>query len=117
MAVKKPAAKKAVTKKPALVPVKKKTGANLGKADLVDIIAAETGATKSAGEQALRAVLSAITAAAKKGGKTTLLGFGTFKLSKRAARTARNPKTGAAIKIAASKSLSFKAAKALKAAL
>ena len=64
--------------------------------------------------RAVDAVISSITKALKKGDSVTLVGFGTFQVRKRAARTGRNPKTGDTIKIKASKNPAFKAGKALK---
>ncbi len=87
------------------------------KANIIDAIAEKTGITKKDSEAALKATLDAFTAALKKGEKVQLIGFGTFDVKKRAARQGRNPQTGAAIKIPASKSVSFTAGKALKDAI
>jgi DNA-binding protein HU-beta len=86
----------------------------VNKADLIEIIANKADLSKVAAAGALDATLDAITKSLKKGDPVTLVGFGTFSVSKRAARMGRNPRTGAAIKIAASKNPRFKAGKALK---
>ena len=80
----------------------------MNKTQLVNSIHAKLGegATKKCAEAALSAVLDSITAAVKKGDKVQLIGFGTFEMKTRAARTGRNPQTGAAI--AASTTLAFK---------
>ena len=70
--------------------------------------------SKAEAGRAVDAVISSITKALKKGDSVTLVGFGTFQVRKRAARTGRNPKTGDTIKIKASKNPAFKAGKALK---
>ena len=82
----------------------------MNKTQLVNSIHAKLGegATKKCAEAALSAVLDSITAAVKKGDKVQLIGFGTFEMKTRAARTGRNPQTGAAMKIAASTTLAFK---------
>jgi DNA-binding protein HU-beta len=89
----------------------------MNKSDLVVAIAKKTGRTKASVEATLNAVLDTITATLAKGGKVALIGFGTFSTSKRAARTGRNPATGAAIKIAASKVAKFSAGAGLKKAV
>ncbi|HJW44071.1 MAG TPA: HU family DNA-binding protein [Geothrix sp.] len=89
---------------------------NLSKAELVDALAKAADITKVAAATALNCALATIAAHVNKGGKVTLVGFGTFSQKSRKARTGRNPQTGAPIKIAASKSMSFKASKAAKAA-
>jgi DNA-binding protein HU-beta len=86
----------------------------MNKAELVDAIAEETGLTKKDSEAALKAFINSVSKELKKGGSVQLVGFGTFEVGKRAARTGRNPKTGEALKIKASKSPKFKAGKALK---
>ena len=73
----------------------------MNKSELIDAIAASAGLTKADAGRAIDATTSAITAALKKGDTVTLVGFGTFKVSKRAARVGRNPRTGETIKIAA----------------
>ena len=86
------------------------------KAELLELVQKNLGAeaSKRAASDALEAVLDAITKAVKKDGTVQLIGFGTFKVAKRAARTGRNPKTGEALKIKASKSVRFVASSALK---
>lgn len=74
----------------------------MNKADLIEAIAKEADLSKVAAGNVLAAVTAAIVKAVSKGDTVTLIGFGTFKSSKRAARTGRNPATGAAIKITAS---------------
>ena len=83
------------------------------KADLVAAVA-ETGMTKKDAAAAVDTVISAITGALKKGDKVSLVGFGSFSVKKRKARTGRNPQTGAALKIKAKKVPVFSAGKALK---
>ena len=78
------------------------------------MIAESADISKAAATRALDTVFSGITEALKKGDQVTLVGFGTFQVRDRAARTGRNPKTGEAIQIAASKNPAFKAGKALK---
>ncbi len=87
------------------------------KAELVDAIAKKTGLTKKDAGAALEATLDAITAALKKGKKVQLIGFGTFEVRKRAARTGRNPQTGEVIKIKAAKVPAFRAGTGLKKAV
>jgi DNA-binding protein HU-beta len=91
----------------------------MNKAELVEAIQKALGkdATKRAAEDALAAVLSSIEKGVKKDKKVQIIGFGTFEVKKRAARQGRNPKTGEAMKIAASKSVGFKASSTLKAGL
>jgi len=86
----------------------------MSKSDLIDAIAKEAGLTKVDATKALNAITGAITNTLKSGDSVTLIGFGTFKVSKRAARTGRNPRTGAELKIAASNAPVFSAGKALK---
>ncbi len=88
----------------------------MNKGQLIGEIAKVTCSKKEAG-LALDAALAAIQKALKKGDTVTLVGFGTFKVSKRKARIGRNPKTGAALKIAAKKVPVFKAGQGLKAAV
>ena len=83
------------------------------KADLVAAVA-ETGMTKKQAAAAVEAVIDAITGALAKGDKVSLVGFGSFSVKKRKARTGRNPQTGKAIKIKAKKVPAFSAGKALK---
>ena len=86
----------------------------MNKAELVAAIAAKTELSKKDAEKALKAFTDIVADELKKGNKIQLVGFGTFEVSKRAAREGRNPQTGAAMKIAASKAPKFKAGKALK---
>ncbi|KQC09500.1 MAG: hypothetical protein APR62_14015 [Smithella sp. SDB] len=85
----------------------------MNKAQLIDEVAKVT-CTKKEAELAIDATFAAIQKALKKGAVVTLVGFGTFRVSKRKARTGRNPQTGATIKIAAKKVPVFKAGKGLK---
>ena len=87
----------------------------MNKAELVAKIAEDSGVTKSQANAALDSFIEAVTKTLKGGGKVTLVGFGTFSVSKRNARTGRNPQTGAAIKIKAKKVARFKAGKELSA--
>ena len=89
----------------------------MNKTELVAAIADEAGLSKKDAEKALKAFTDVVTEELKKGEKVQLVGFGTFEVSERAAREGRNPQTGAAMKIAASKAPKFKAGKALKDAL
>ena len=84
------------------------------KADLVNAIAEKAGLTKTDAEGAIKAFTDTITEALKKGDKVALVGFGTFSVGERAARTGKNPQTGEQISIAAAKVPKFKAGKALK---
>jgi len=86
----------------------------MNKTELVDAMATETGLTKKDAEAALKAFITTVSKELKKGGTVQLIGFGTFDVGKRAARTGRNPQTGEAIKIKAAKTPKFKAGKALK---
>ncbi|MBP8248791.1 MAG: HU family DNA-binding protein [Chitinophagales bacterium] len=81
----------------------------MNKGELLDAIAAGAKITKADAGRALEATLAAISGAMKKGGKVTLVGFGTFSVSKRAARKGRNPQTGKEITIKARKVAKFKA--------
>ena len=85
----------------------------MNKAELVAKIADDSDITKTQANAALDSFIEAITKTLKGGGKVTLVGFGTFSVSKRAARTGRNPQTGQAIKIKAKKVARFKAGKEL----
>ncbi|HMK55863.1 MAG TPA: HU family DNA-binding protein [Dissulfurispiraceae bacterium] len=84
------------------------------KADLIDKIAAGASLTKADAGKALDTAIDAIRLSLKKGQKVTLVGFGTFSVSKRKARKGRNPRTGQEIKIAATKVPKFTAGKTLK---
>lgn len=85
----------------------------MNKSDLITKIADEASITKTQANAALDAFVEAVAKTLKKGDKVTLVGFGTFSVTKRAARNGRNPKTGAAIKIKAKKVAKFKAGKEL----
>ena len=87
----------------------------MNKAELIDAIASEAGLSKADAKKALDAFVSATGAALKKGDRISLVGFGSFSVSKREARTGRNPQTGAVIKIKAKKVARFKAGKELSA--
>lgn len=89
----------------------------MNKQELIAKIAKDTGATKSLAAQSVDSLIQGITKALKKGDTVTFVGFGTFKTSQRKARTARNPQTGAAIKIPKRKAVRFVAGKALKTAV
>jgi len=86
----------------------------MNKSELVNAIATSTGLTKAAAGRTLDATTEAITNTLKKGEAVTLVGFGTFKVSQRAARNGRNPRTGKDIQIAARKAPGFSAGKTLK---
>ena len=86
----------------------------MNKTELVDAIAKETGLSKKDSEKAVKAFTDAVSKELKKKGKVQLVGSGTFETAKRAARTGKNPQTGAAIKIPAATVPKFKAGKALK---
>ncbi len=86
----------------------------MNKTELVAAIADQAGISKKDAEKALKAFTDVVGEELKKGGKIQLVGFGTFEVSERAAREGRNPQTGKAMKIAASKAPKFKAGKALK---
>jgi DNA-binding protein HU-beta len=85
----------------------------MNKAELISKIADDAGVTKTQANASLDSFVEAVTTTLKKGGKVTLVGFGTFSVSKRAARNGRNPQTGAVIKIKAKKVAKFKAGKEL----
>jgi len=89
----------------------------MNKSELVDSIANNAGLSKADAQRALDATIESITKALKKNDTVSLVGFGTFSVKKRAARTGRNPATGEAIKIKASKTPSFKAGKGFKDAI
>ena len=86
----------------------------MNKSELVDAMAKKSGLSKKDTEAALGAFTETVASALKKGDKVQLIGFGTFEVTKRAAREGKNPQTGAKIKIPASKAPKFKAGKALK---
>lgn len=81
----------------------------MNKAELIDAIASEAGLSKADAKKALDAFVSATTEALKKDDRISLVGFGSFSVSNREARTGRNPQTGKEIKIAAKKVIRFKA--------
>ena len=85
----------------------------MNKAELIAKIAEDAGITKTQANLTVDAFVDAVTKTLKKGDKVTLVGFGTFSVSKRAARNGRNPQTGAVIKIKAKKVAKFKAGKGL----
>ncbi len=86
----------------------------MNKSEFVNAIAEETGFSKADAARAADAFVDVVTNALKKGDSISLVGFGTFSIKRREARTGRNPRTGDPIKIAASNIPSFKAGKALK---
>jgi DNA-binding protein HU-beta len=81
----------------------------MNKAELIDAIASKAGLTKADSKKALDAFIESTTGALKKGGRVALVGFGSFSVSSRSARTGRNPQTGKEIKIPAKKVVKFKA--------
>lgn len=85
----------------------------MNKGELIAKISEDTGITKTQANDALDSFIEAVTKTLKGGGKVTLVGFGTFSVSKRSARNGRNPQTGAIIKIKARKVAKFKAGKEL----
>lgn len=89
----------------------------MNKNELVSSIASATGLTKADAAKAVDAFVASVTKALKKGDAVRLVGFGTFSVTKRAATTGRNPRTGAEIKIAARTQAKFKAGKALQEAV
>jgi DNA-binding protein HU-beta len=86
----------------------------VNKSELIEAIAKQADLSKAAAGRALDATIASIRNSLRKGGSVTLVGFGTFYVGKRAARSGRNPRTGATIKIRASKIAKFRAGKALK---
>ncbi len=89
----------------------------MNRKELIDALANKTGSTKADAERNIAAIIEVITDTLKKGDSISLVGFGTFEVRKRAARTGRNPATGAELKIKASKQPAFKAGATLKAAV
>ncbi len=89
----------------------------MNKTDLINAVAANANLTKKDAEAAVNAFTSAVAESLKKGEKVQLIGFGTFEVRERGARTGRNPQTGATIEIAASKVPAFVAGKGLKDAI
>ncbi|MGR5298476.1 HU family DNA-binding protein [Vibrio mediterranei] len=86
----------------------------MNKSQLIDAISEKADINKNEAQAALEAITQSIEEALSQGEEVSLIGFGTFKVTERAARTGRNPKTGETMQISASKSPSFKAGKALK---
>ncbi len=86
----------------------------MSKADLVEKIAKDAGISKAAAEKSVNSFIDGVKTSLKKGQSVTLIGFGTFSVAKRAARTGRNPKTGAILKIKAKKVPRFKPGSELK---
>lgn len=89
----------------------------MNRTELIDALADKTGSSKADAGRSIAALIEIVTAALKKGDNVALVGFGTFEVRKRAARNGRNPSTGAAIKIKASKAPAFKAGATLKSAV
>jgi DNA-binding protein HU-beta len=87
----------------------------MNKQELIDAISAESGLTKTDATKALNALVNATSTALKSGDKLSLVGFGSFSVSKREARTGRNPQTGKEIQIAAKNVVKFKAGSELEA--
>ena len=81
----------------------------MNKTELIDAMAADAGITKAAAKKSLESFLSNVEKSLKRGNRVSLVGFGSFSVSKRAARTGRNPQTGKEIKIAAKNVVRFKA--------
>lgn len=89
----------------------------MNRKELVDALASKSGLSKKDAESFLSAFTETVTKELKKGGSVSLVGFGSFKVSKRAAREARNPRTGEKLRIAARRVPSFKAGKELKSSM
>ena len=89
----------------------------MNKTELIEYVANQSDLSKAASARAVEAVIDGVKKTLRKGGTVAVLGFGTFKVGKRAARTGRNPRTGAEIKIKAAKVPKFTPGKALKDAL
>ena len=89
----------------------------MNKSELIDAIASEADISKASAGRALDSMLGSVTGALSNGDSVSLVGFGTFSVKQRAARTGRNPQTGAAIQIKAATVPGFKAGKALKEAV
>ncbi len=81
----------------------------MNKSDLIDAMAADAGISKAAAKAGLESLMSNVTTALKGGGRVSLVGWGTWSVSNRAARTGRNPQTGKTIQIAAKNVVKFKA--------
>lgn len=86
----------------------------MNRKELIDVLATKTGSTKADADRNIAALIEIITATLKKGDNISLVGFGSFEVRKRAARTGRNPQTGATLKIKAAKVPAFKAGATLK---
>lgn len=86
----------------------------MNKSQLIDAMATEAGISKAAAGKALSGMMDAVKGSLKKGNKVSLVGFGSWDVSRRAARNGRNPQTGATIKIAAKNVVKFKAGSELK---
>ena len=89
----------------------------MNRKELIDALAAKAGSSKADADRSIGALIDIITGTLKKGDSVSLVGFGSFEVRKRAARTGRNPQTGAEIKIKAAKVPAFKAGATLKAAV
>ncbi len=89
----------------------------MNRKELIEALATKTESTKANADRSIAAFIDIISGALKKGDKVALVGFGSFEVRKRAARIGRNPKTGAELKIKASKQPAFKAGATLKAAV
>lgn len=89
----------------------------MNRKELIDALADKTGSSKADADRNIGALIEIVTGVLKKGDNVALVGFGTFEVRKRAARAGRNPSTGEAIKIKASKAPAFKAGATLKAAV
>jgi DNA-binding protein HU-beta len=87
---------------------------SMNKKTLVEAVAKELGTTNAAAERSVNAFIAGITHGLKKGGEVSIVGFGSWRVKNRAARTGRNPQTGEQIKIKASKTVGFKPGKQLK---
>ena len=81
----------------------------MNKTELIDAMAADAGISKAAAKKGLESFLGSVSSTLKKGGRVSLVGFGSWSVSRRAARDGRNPQTGATIKIAAKNVVKFKA--------
>ena len=89
----------------------------MNKSELIDAMAADAGISKASAKKALESFLGSVSSTLQGGGRVSLVGFGSWSVSQRAARDGRNPQTGASIQIAASKGVGFKPGKALKESL
>lgn len=86
----------------------------MNKADLAEVVHAKIGGTKVQAEDVIETIIDGIVSTLKKGGEVSIAGLGIFSTKQRAARTARNPRTGETVNVAAMKVPKFRAAKALK---